>query len=185
MYISKQTHISPELVSVLQAKKQLKLDASDQSEDDLIEGYISAAIVDAENYTNTSIFEAKYLIEGAAFENNLAIKLNPAQSAVISYINTAGATVVLGAENYRLRNLDSFQKEIYYKTFSALPAVKADTDNAVSILVTTGYTATTLPMAIYQAILLKVSNYYEQRNDGVEVLTKASENLLRNYRFYY
>ena len=185
MYISKQTHTAPELVTVLQAKKQLKLDASDQTEDDLIEGYIAAAIVDAENYTNTSIFEANYLIEGEAFEQNLAIKLNPAQSVVISYLNAAGATVVLGAENYRLRNLDTYQKEIYYKAFSDLPAVKADTDNAVSILVTTGYTAATLPMAIYQAILLKVTNYYEQRNDGVEVLSKASENLLRNYRFYY
>ena len=83
-----------------------------------------------------------------------------------------------------MRPIDTYQKEIYFNDAANLPAVYSK-ENAITISLITGYVAATLPKAIKQAILLKVTNYYENRNDTVEVLSKSSENLLRKYRFYY
>lgn len=175
------------LISLDEAKAQLKLDASFVLEDSLIQGYIDAAVIDCENYTNTSLFTTTFNIEFSEWVNAFAIPISPVNSITsIKYIDTADdeQTLPSATDLYRLLPNDKFCKQIYFTDFENLPAL-ADTQNAVTVEITAGYTAATLPRAIKQAILLRLTNFYENRNDTVEALPKASTNLLRNYRFYY
>jgi uncharacterized phiE125 gp8 family phage protein len=185
-YIHPQIITIPELISLAEAKLQLKLDNSWQAEDSLLEMYIGAAINEAENYTATAINKASFLIKTSAFSNSYAIPLSPVQTInSIKYYNTAGTLTVLDAAKYELRPLDKYQSEIYFKDFANIPAVQTNNASAVIFEVTTGYESATLPMAIKQAIMIMISSFYENRTDSVEVLPKASTNLLSKYRFHY
>jgi len=182
-YYIKQTHIAETLISKTEAKAQLKLETDYVLEDDLIEMYINAAIVDCENYTNTSINEAKFKIKTTKFENNFKLNVSPVQTIdSIKYKDPAGEVQTLAADKYELRPYDKYQSEIYFTDFDNIPTI---TEGTVEIEITTGYKAATLPMAIKQAAMLTIGNFYENRQDSVEALPKASTNLLRSYRFYY
>jgi len=183
-YIHSLIHSFADLISIDEIKVQLKL-GSNSSEDALIEQYIYGAIMDAENYTCTSINEAKFRIDFIEWAETYAIPLSPIQSIdSVIYTDENGDPQTLSAELYELRPLDKYQFEIYFNDVANLPTIKAAT--YIKIAVTTGYnSAADLPMALKQAIFLIVSSYYEGRQDSVEVLPKASTNILSKYRFYY
>ena len=184
-FINSQIHTVPELVTLTEIKQQLKLSAIESSEDELLQQYIEAAIISAENYTCTSINEAKFLIEQTAWENGYKIPLSPVQTIdTVKYTDEAGDEQTLDSAEYQLRTLDSYAKEIYYPNFDQLPKIKEA--SYIEITVTTGYaSADVLPKVIKQAILLIASAFYYNRADSVEALPKASTNLLRKYKFHY
>ena len=188
VYIFKQTHTSPELIALSEAKKQLKIEADWVDEDSLITGYINAAIATAENYIGRSINEAKFKITTSAFVNNLQIKRGPI-SAIdsIKYFDEAGDEQTLPSEEdlYELRPLDEYQDELFYEDFEDLPTVQDGKSNAVTINITTGYASgEALPADIRSAIYLLIGTFYENRQDSVENLPKASSVLLNPYRYY-
>lgn len=186
-YINSLIHTVPPLITVAEAKQQLKLDESWAAEDDLIQQYIDAAIITAENYTQTSINEAKFEVKTTAFFNCFKIKLTPITAIdSIKYIDVDGAEQTLNADEYDLRNVDKYQKEIYFKNESDLPKLNADAATPVTINITTGFaTPALMKKGIRQACMLLITSFYEKREDSVENLPKASTNLLRHYRYYY
>jgi len=185
-YIFPVTHPAPELITLTEAKKQCKIELSFIEEDDLIAGYILAAISQAENYTGTNINQAKFKLTSNGFQNNYAFKRSPI-SAIdsVKYFDETDTEQTLDVEKFELRPLDKYQHEIFYENFSELPNVITNKSNAVTINITCGYDADTLPKAIKQAVLLLIGTFYENRQDSVEALPKASTNLLRKYRFHY
>ena len=187
-YYNAQIHTFDPLITLAEAGRQLKFDkdwyvADVLDEADLVQQYIDAAIIECENYTNTSINEAKFIIESTIqFENYFKIQVSPVQTInSIKYKDTDGNDQILGAELYSLKPFDEFQSIIYFNDFDNIPTVQ---EGSIEIEITTGYTAATLPKAIKQAAMLILTNSYENRGDSVEVLTKASTNKLRPYRFY-
>jgi len=183
-YIHSLIHNYTELISIAEMKVQLKL-GSNTSEDALLQQYIDAAIMDAENYTCTNINEAKFRIDLVEWNGSYAIPLSPVQSIdSVIYTDENGDSQTLSDDLYELRPLDAYQFEIYFNDVDNLPTIKDDT--YIKITATTGYNApANLPMALKQAVFLIASSYYESRQDSVEALPKASTNILSKYRFYY
>ena len=176
---------SPELITLTEVKKQLKLYASFTDEDDLITGYIAAAIEAAENYTNTSINQTQYNIVTDRFINNLAFLRSPVTAInSVKYFSDETTEETLASDEYDLRPIDKYQHIIHYENYDDLPSVY-EKSNAVTITITTGYVQATLPKVIKQAIFLIIGSFHENRQDSVEALPKASTNLLRKYRFEY
>lgn len=184
VYYYSQIHTFQPLITLVEAKAQLKLESDYTFEDDLIEMYINAAIINCENYTGTSLNEAKFLVKTTSqFQNCLKLTVSPVNTIdSIKYKDEAGDAQTLDAEKYELRPVDKFQSEIYFNDFENLPTV---TEGTIEIAITTGYTPTTIPLPIKQAAMLTIGSFYENRQDSVEDLPKASTNLLRPYRFYY
>ncbi|MFD1292637.1 head-tail connector protein [Lutibacter holmesii] len=186
-YINSLIHQFEPLITLAEAKQQLKLEASWTSEDDLLQQYIDAAIITAENYTQISINEAKFEIKTTEFTNNLKIKLSPITAIdSIVYVDENGDDQTLDAVEYELRNFDNYQQEVFYKNEADLPKLSKTEATPVTINITTGYAAPAeMPRPIKQACLLMITSFYEKREDSVENLPKASTNLLRAYRYYY
>ena len=183
-YYFSQIHTFDPLITLAEAKAQLKLEADFTAEDDLIQMYIDAAIINCENYTNTSLNEAKFIVQTTTqFENNLKLNVSPVQSIdSITYKDTDENPQTLDPALYELKPYDKFQSIIYFTDFENIPEV---TEGSIEIAITTGYTAATLPLVIKQAAMLTIGGFYENRQDAVENLPKASTNLLRAYRFYF
>ena len=185
-YIYEVTTVPVELITLSQAKKQLKLDATSTVEDDILQGYIDAAIEVVENYTSTSVNQQKYKFALASFTETFAFMRSPVVSIdSVKYYDVSDTLITLASEKYELRQVDKYQSEIFFNDYDNIPTVSTTKSQPVEISVTTGYDATTLPKAIKQAILLLIGSFYENRQDTVEALPKATTNLLRKYRFHY
>ncbi|MFD0762986.1 hypothetical protein ACFQZW_12920 [Lutibacter aestuarii] len=191
VYIFKQAHPSPTLISLVDAGKQLKFEkdwevADELNEKSLVEVYIQAAIKAAENYIGLSINQAKFKLTTNQFTNNLAFTRGPISAIEsITYKDEAGDVQTLDNSLYELRPLDRYQQELFFENFDELPTVISGVSNAVTINITTGYgAADELPEDIRSAIYLIMTSLYENRQDSVEKLPKASTVLLQPYRIY-
>lgn len=185
VYIFPKSHIGTEVISLARAKEHLKLDAGVSAEDDLISDYIQAAVLAAENYTNTNIIEAKFEIKSNAFIADFEIPLSPVRSIEsIKYKDENGDDQTLVTAKYELLPADKYIHQVHYPDFSDLPGVKDNTSTAVVIAITTGYAATKVPKPIQSAILLILGDLYENRQDRAHGLPTRSKNLLNKYRFH-
>jgi len=180
VYIFKQPHTAPEIISLDEAKKHLKVDFTD--DDTLISDMILAAVEHAENYTGTDISEAEYEVHFDEFIQDYELKLSPVQSIQsITYTPESGGDQTIS--EMELLPVDKFASKIHYTDVDNLPAIKEGTRIKVSIL--TGYADGKTPKAIRNAIKLIIGNLYEVRQDGVFKFPTRAENLLSKYRFYY
>jgi len=184
-FFTKNTGLSP-FVTLEKAKKQLKLEADFTEEDDLIEDYIEAATVAAEDYLNKKIFKGVLTFECSSFTNPFVFTQNDDADAVASVKYYAkdgdGETLTTVADtDYKLRKSSSIGcKEI--KFTATLPETEVR-DDAVIIKINQGFAVADLPKPIYQAIMLMVTSMYEKREDIGEIgFNQASRNLLRPYR---
>ena len=177
------SHTAPEIISTAKAKEHLKIEADFVADDNLIDDYVQAAIGAAENYIGASINEAKFEVHSAEFIDFYEFKVSPVQliSAVV-YIDEDDQVQTLEAEKYELLPVDGYTSKIRY--ISELPEVIADSSKAVQIALTTGYAVGKVPQAIQSAILLTLTDLYENREDRVNNLPTRSQSLLRKYRIY-
>ena len=184
VYIFPVTHTAPEVISLVTAKLQLKVDFDD--DDTLITSYIDAAIENCENYTGTCINEAKFAFKFSEFTNDFVFKISPIQSIdSIKYFDEAGDEQILETEKYELLPVDKFTHKVHFIDQDTLPQVAENKSNAVVIEVTSGYADGKVPKAIKSAALLVLTDLYENREDRVHKMPTRSEALLRKYRFYY
>lgn len=180
IYIFKQTHTSPEIISLADAKLHLKVDVTD--DDDLITDLIDAAIEAAENYTGALVNESKYEIRFDEFVNDHEFKLSPVQSIEsVSYTDDNDATQTV--TDVELLPVDKYGSIIHFTDFDNIPTIKEGT--RIKVNITCGYALGKVPKAIQSAIKLIIGNLYENREDKVHKLPTRSESLLRKYRFYY
>jgi len=160
-----------ECVTLAQAKKHLKISASNILEDDLIQGYIAAATVDRQNYINRSIDTREYVMEVSQFETVCftANYDNDAVAKIEYYAPGETALTTLDADSYKLRPGDIVgTKKI---TFTNPPATEKRND-AVKI-------------TIKQGIFLLISDMYERREDRGDIgYNSAADSKCRPYRKY-
>lgn len=172
------------ILSLEKAKKQLKVELSNTDEDDLITSYIDAAQVSCEDYINRAIGKRNFIMELSAFENSVTFARNYENDVIAKveyYAPGATTLTALAADQYKLRNSNIV--ECFDIRFLSLPETDKR-DDAVIITVEQGFTLAKCPTTILQAIKLKLSDFYERREDREQGNNPASNNLLRKYRKY-
>ena len=176
---------SPDVISLPRVRKQLQLEDDFVEDDELLRDYIDAAIVEAENYINSEITEKKYQITGKSIADVLTFKRQKITKIdSFEYRNESGDVVQISSDDYSLQNADNFANEIVFNDGFVLPSVKENTVNAVTLKVTVGYPSGKVPKAIQKALLLMVTDSYENRTDTVKEKVTASENALHPYKRY-
>ncbi len=185
-YYTPLTHTSPEVVTLEQAKKQLKMEDLGTFDDDLIQDCIDAAIDEAENYCNTAIRQVKYKVQMASWSNNFEFaKQKVASIDQVTYKDEAGDVQTLPEASYQLLPLDKFASVIQFTDPNSLPKTQDNNSTAVSIDITIGYSdSVAVPKAITQAIKLLITDNYEYRGDREKVLNTASRVKLEPYKYY-
>lgn len=184
-FIQELEHEAPEVISLAMARKQLQLEEDFTEDDTLIQMYIDAAIVDAENYINSEISEKKFKVQGKSFDDAMAFNKQILQSVEsIKYKPKSGSEITIDAENYSIVNVDKYQNKIEFVENFEYPEIKPFTPDAVTIEFTVGYPEGKVPKAIQKDLLLMITSSYEFRTDTVKEKVTASETSLHRYRRY-
>ena len=171
-------------VTLAQAKKQLRISASNTHEDDLIQGYIDAATADRQNYINRSVDTRDYVLEVSQFETVVFTENNDNdQVSIIQYYAPGETTLIdLSSDAYKVRP----GTIVGTKSIKFINAPETEKRNdAVIITIKQGWSTTDVPKPFYQSIMLLVSDMYERREDRGEIGTnRAADALIRAYRKY-
>lgn len=172
----------PEVISLELAKKQLKIEAEDIEDDDLVDYYIESAIGYAESYTGTVIQKQRFIITAKDFEEIKTIKKQKLlEVESISYKDAEGETQVLPEDHYTLETVDKLENKLVFT--KELPQVKPLSYDAVVIRIICGYEK--VPKGIVQGILLLISDFYQYRSDRKKGFITSSHSLLSPYKISY
>jgi len=172
------------LLTLAKAKKQLRIETAFTDEDELIQSYIDAAQIDCENFINRGISKRNFIMECSAFETPLTFERNYENDVItkIEYYKPGETELtLLAADQYLLRKSNIV--ECFDIKFISLPETDKR-DDAVVITIEQGFTASECPKPILQAINLRLSEFYEIREDRQQGNNSAANNLLRAYRKY-
>jgi uncharacterized phiE125 gp8 family phage protein len=172
------------VITLAKAKKQLRIETDFTLEDDLIEGYITAAVNRAEEFIGGHIFNKTVTLNYSAFADALVFEIFPVRAinSVQYYQEGADTLTTLDPANYYLRSANLRVQEV---VFTTIPEDVADRPDAIVIELQCGYAnMTQTPAAIKQAILLMISDMYNYREDRKELTFPASHQLLRPYKKY-
>lgn len=186
-FVVQETHSSPTIITLLQAKKQLQFDAPADSheDDDLINEIIDEAISVAENIINSEIKEKVFTIKGKSFEDVFAFKKQIITNVeAFTYKDTDGNVQTVPAENYSLQTVDKFENKIEFTENYELPEVKQYDPAAVTLTVKVGYADGKTPKGLIKGLKLLITHFYEHRSDSVKEKTTAAELILQPYRRY-
>lgn len=175
------TTATTSLLTLAKAKKQLRIETSFTEEDELIESYIDAAQVACQDFINRSIAERNLVLECSKFET-ITFERNYENDTItkIEYYKP-GETVltILATDQYQLRK--SNITECFDIKFLSIPETDIR-DDAVIVTIKQGFALATCPKPIIQAINLRLSDFFERREDREQGNNPASNNLLRAYR---
>lgn len=172
------------LLTLEKAKKQLRIEVEITDENELIQDYIDAAQTACENFINRSISERLFIMECNEFSTPITFERNYENDVIkkIEYYEPGANTLtVLDPDQYLLRK--SNLAECFDIKFLSLPETDKR-DDAVVITIEQGFALAKCPKPILQAINLRLSDFYERREDREQGNSPASYNLLRAYRKY-
>ncbi len=170
------------LVTLAQAKKQLRVEQAFEEENEDIESYSSAAQAACEDYINRSISERNLVLECNGFSNEIIFERNYENDVItkIEYYKPGETTLtLLPADQYKLRKSNVI--ECFDIKFLSQPETDKR-DDAVIVTIKQGFSLAECPKPIIQAIKLRLSDFYERREDREQGNSPASNNLLRPYR---
>lgn len=166
-----------EPITLAEARAHLRVD--DTSEDTYITALITVAREHAEALTDRQFITATYALSMDEFPRRSCDVIRPPRPRLIgvssiSYLDTDNAAQVLSAASYQVDTVLEPGRILpgYALTWPDTYPVM----NAVTITYTAGYgaTATAVPKAIKQAILMLVAHWFEQR-EPVVIGTIATE----------
>lgn len=168
------------IVTLQMAKKQLRIEPSFTEEDDLIQGYIDAAIAMSEDYIGGHIVEKNMILKMDKFDNPLIFEAFPIQAVEsVKYFPVDSSDVQeLESTDY---DLTSVNPKVSRINFKKTPQTDKRFD-AVTVSVKVGIEKEKIRKPIIQAILLQISDMYERREDRTEVITTVATALLRPYK---
>lgn len=172
------------VITLAKAKKQIKSDEGVGYEDDLVLSYIDAAQEAVSNFINRSIAERNFIIEFDKFESKITFERNYDNDTVLKVEYYApGETTLseLPSDQYKLQK--SSVLDCYDIKFLSMPETDKR-DDAVIVTIKQGFTAATCPAPLIQAMMLRLSDFNERREDREQGNNPASNNLARAYRKY-
>lgn len=154
-----------EPVSLAEAKEHLRVDISD--DDDLIEGYITAAREYMEGATRRAFITQTWRLSLDAWpqSDEIQIPKPPLQSICsIVYYDADGISTTWDAANY-IVDTDSEPGRVALAYGQFWPGVTLRPINAIQITYTAGYgdAASDVPQWVKQAIKLLIGHWYENR----------------------
>lgn len=170
-----------EVVSLAKAKKQLRLEADFTDEDDLIQGYIDAAVENCEKFIGGHIIPKDMVIKMDRFDNPIIFEAYPLKQVTSVKYFTADTETTMDAAKYALTKQSEKVVKLRFKEDTPSTDVRYD---AVTVTAAVGFPGNVIPKPIVQAILLQVSDMYEVREDRQERLSTASMTLLRPFKKY-
>lgn len=172
------------ILSLANAKEQLRLESSFTDEDDLITAYIATAVANCENYMNMHLQPKTMVLQFDNFQNYI-FETYPLTVDNVKYYKLGNAVLTtVETSDYYITRPNTKSSKLVFK-----PDAPTDEDynrpDAVIVTCSVGYTdAADIPEPIIQAIKLQVSDMYERREDRAEIPVKASQGLMRPYRNY-
>ena len=170
-----------ELITLEEAKMQLRIDAITDHEDSLIESYISEAREIAEGYIGRLIGERNLEIKAPDFVRDIEKVYSPVNSiSAIKYYDATGDEQTLPTAKYQLLLNVNGDNTIRYD--ADIPTVSSTKFPAVTITAKVGYNATNCPKSIIAAIKLILTRLYNFREDSPEEKQQASRNILRRFK---
>lgn len=188
-----------EPVSLAEAKAHCRIDDSDS--DGLLAGYVLAARQWAEVYTRRALLSQTWdlsidrdwpeeLVDGEWLPR-IVLPKPPLQSVTsITYVDTAGTTQTLAADQYRV-NTTEMEGVIEPAYGVSWPSVR-DQSRTILVRFVCGYGTSpgAIPEPIRQAILLTAGHWVENRESVVigtiaTEVPQAAEMLLFPYRVFY
>jgi uncharacterized phiE125 gp8 family phage protein len=190
-YIPLDTTTEP-ILTLEQAKKQLKMEDLGTFDDEFIEGCIEAAIKEVENYINTSIKQQKWKLVMSNWSQYLEPKKQKITAITkISYHPKDGTdkvekiTAVTIDAFVQLLPVDDYATKLSYKNFDNIPEV-ADQDDAIEIEFQTGLATANVPADLLHAIKLLLTDNYNFRNtrSRVKSYVDSSRVLMEPYKYY-
>lgn len=168
------------VVTLAQAKKQLRIEEDFTDEDDLIQSYIDASVELSEKFIGGHILPKIMTIKADAFQNPLVFEAFPLKEVTsIKYFDADDVGHTMPSSDYVLTRDSEKVFRIRFK--NTLPDIAKRFD-AVTYEIKVGMA--TVPNPIKQAVKLQISDMYERREDRVEVVRTASASLLRPYKKY-
>lgn len=168
------------VVTLAQAKKQLRIEEVVTDEDELIQSYIDTAVELSEKFISGHILPKTMTIKADAFQNPLVFEAFPLKEVTsIKYFDADDVEQILDSSEYVLTKDSEKVFRIRFKntlptTFKRYDAVTYEIKVGMAIV----------PTPIKQAIKLQIADMYERREDRVEVVRTASASLLRPYKKY-
>jgi len=176
------------VLSIKAAKQQLKIEVDDDFDNDIIQDCIDAAVEEAENYINASIYQREYAIKCSEWlKNNYEIrkqKITAVKS--ITYKDVSGEDQALVVEDVvELQEIDKYVTVINYLDEANLPELITNKADAVVINITVGYQAGKVPKGMLQGIkLLMTENYNIRNNIESKGYRSTALRKLEPYKYY-
>ncbi len=165
-----------EPIDLATAKAQLRVDFDDDNE--LIERLIEASRNHVEKYCGIRLATETVTAKCDAFSDMAWLPDAPVQSVTsIVYTDTAGAEQTLADTVYELR-ADGLEASIVLKYGQQWPAILPG--SRITLTAVVGYA--TVPPAVMQAVILNISESYEQREPTPIGDRTTFDNLLCNFR---
>lgn len=164
-------------ITVDEAKKQLRLDASFDDEDSVLQQAIAAAINAAENYMGRTIAAETLQISLDAYQQSVPFTEDwrlVSVGGVVARTSADDDPVTLPADTYAQYKVPGAGcYKVSFKTpFEVVPA-----NDAIVVNITLA-----IPAVVKQACLLVLADFYEIREDRNQGENRAFHNLLRPYR---
>ena len=174
------------VITTAEAKAHLKVDVSD--DDTLIDNLVKAATQSCEEFTNRYFTETVVTQYSDKMTDTKHLYKSPVSGVThIKYYNSSNVLTTWDGSNYLL-DKSSTPARIGLAVDASYPSI-ADRINAVEVKYTVGYgsSASDVPQAIKQAILLTVGNWYQNRQEVVtgtiaSQLPKSAQYLLEQYK---
>lgn len=172
-------------ISLLDVKAHLRYDEL-SSQDDQLEAYIMAAVRDVERVYGMAILTKTIKEYWSAFpcsaDKPLLLRINPVQSVTsVEYIDQNGLTQTWDTDEWTYGGFNgyTFIQPVPGYTWPITWAVP----NAITITYEAGFgdTPADVPANIAQALKIMVGDMDLRREDAVQSMPRASENLLRPY----
>ena len=176
------------VLSIKAAKQQLKIEVDDDFDNDIIQDCIDAAVEEAENYINASIYQREYAIKCSEWlKNNYEIrkqKITAVKS--ITYKDVSGEDQALVVEDVvELQEIDKYVTVINYLDEENLPELITNKTDAVVINIIIGYEAGKVPKGMLQGIkLLMTENYNIRNNIESKGYRSTALRKLEPYKYY-
>lgn len=158
-----------DLISLAEAKLQLRIEADVTDEEDLVRGIIAAAVGRCQDVTGRQLLQATWDLTLDAFplDDVLEVPRPPLQSVTsVTYVDTAGTSQTWAASNYQVdapTGAMAPMGRIAPAPNVSWPSTREQL-NAVTIRFVAGYaTAAAVPAALKAGILLLIGHFYMHR----------------------
>jgi len=179
-----------EVVSLIDAKKQLRLmdDDSDpdfwEHEDSVIQSCINSAVSEAEKYMSRTLQPREMVFGLSEWEKNVVFPAGPVTEVTsVAYLKEGDTEyTTLDPDLWKLYNFGDNKDVLLIKQAGRTETLEPETLDAVKITATIGYEDGKIPEDIIKAVKLILTDAYEYRGEKEVKPNRSSRALLRPYK---